>query len=333
MQKFMNNPNKMVEESLSGFAKCHAESVVRPSQNLQVLKYKHAPIAGKVGIVTGGGSGHNPAFIGYIGMNMLDAVAAGQIFVPPSAEEFYAAFKCADSGNGVACLFGNYERDNANVQKAIEMAAKDNITVKTVVSNDDVASAPAHKKEKRRGISGEVFMWKIGGAAAAKGMSLDEVIAVSQKAVDNTRSFGVGLSSCIIPLTGRPNYSIEEGTMEVGVGHHGDPSLDVCKLKPASGTADIMLDATLCELRPEKSDELVVMISGLGATTLMEQYILYDRIHDRLVEQGIKIYRSFVGDFFTSLDMMGASLTLMKLDSELKELLDYPADGISFKRF
>jgi dihydroxyacetone kinase-like protein len=324
MQRIINDPDNVVEDMLEGFVKNHRE-LVSKTDNPRVIKYKHAPVKGKVGIVTGGGSGHKPAFIGYVGKNMVDAVAVGEIFSSPTAKAFYDAFKAADAGNGVACLYGNYAGDNMNVRIAIEMAEEDGIVVRKVVANDDAASAPKTELEKRRGVAGEIFMWKIGGAKAAKGASLDEVIASAKKAIDNTRSIGIGLTPCTIPAVGKPNFKIEEGTMEVGIGHHGEPGINVCQLKTADEMARMMLDVILPDLPFSSGDEVAVLVSGLGATPVMEQYILFNKVESILSENGISIYKSYVGNYFTSLDMMGITLTVMKLDAELKELLDAEA--------
>lgn len=332
MQRIINKPEEVVEDMLKGFVKNHRD-IVEGTDNPRVIKYKKAPITGKVGVVTGGGSGHKPAFIGYIGKNMVDAVAVGEVFSSPTAKAFYDAFKAADSGKGVACLYGNYAGDNMNVKMAIELAKEDGIEVKTVVANDDVASAPKTEREKRRGVAGEVLMWKIGGAKAAKGGSLDEVIAAAQKAIDNTRSVGIGLTPCTIPAVGKPNFQIKEGTMELGIGHHGEPGIKVVELKTANEMAEMMLDIILPDYPFVEGDEVVVLVSGLGATPLMEQYILYNRVEEVLKEKGIKIHRSYVGNYFTSLEMMGITLTLMKLDEELKELIDEEANSMGFKQF
>ena len=221
MDRIYNDPNYMVEDMLKGFVKAHKD-LIEPTENARVLKYKNAPVENKVGIVTGGGSGHKPAFIGYIGKNLCDAVAVGEIFSSPTAAAFLDAFKAADSGRGVACLYGNYAGDNMNVKMAIRKAKAAGITVKTVVANDDCASAPKDEISKRRGVAGEVLMWKVGGAKAAMGADLDEVIAAAQKAIDNTRSVGIGTAPCTIAAVGHPNFTIEDGTMEVGIGHHGE---------------------------------------------------------------------------------------------------------------
>ncbi len=332
MQRIINDPNQVVEDMLKGFVQCHAD-LVSPTGNPRVLKYKNAPVAGKVGIVTGGGSGHKPAFIGYIGKNMVDAVAAGEIFSSPSARAFYDAFKAADAGKGVACLYGNYAGDNMNVKMAMELAEDDGIRVKTVVANDDVPSAPKNEREKRRGVAGEVLMWKVGGAKAALGGDLDEVIAAAQKAIDNTRSIGIGLTPCTIPAVGHPNFSIEPGKMEVGIGHHGEPGIEVRDIKRADEMAAIMVDTVLPDLPFIENDEVVVLVSGLGATPVMELYILFNKVAEILKDKRIKIHRSYVGNYFTSLEMMGVTLTVMKLDDERKKLVDMEADSMGLKQF
>ena len=332
MQRIINDPTCVVEDMLAGYLKCHSR-LVSQTDNARVLKYLHAPVDGKVGIVTGGGSGHKPAFIGYIGRNMVDAVAVGEIFTSPSAKAFYDAFKTADSGNGVACLYGNYAGDNMNVKMARKMAEKEGLRVETVIANDDVASAPKTEREKRRGVAGEVLMWKVGGARAALGGRLEDVILSAQKAIDNTRSVGIGLTPCTVPAVGKPNFSIEPGKMEVGIGHHGEPGVQVADIKTADEIAAMMLDIILPDLPFQGGDEVVALVSGLGATPVMELYILYNRIFDLLRVLNISVYRPYVGNYFTSLDMMGATMTLMKVDSELKDLIDLDADCMGLTQF
>lgn len=327
----MNNPDNIVDEMLSGFVKTHKD-IVETTDNKRVLKTKE-PVEGRVGVVTGGGSGHKPAFIGYIGKNMCDAVAVGEICSSPTAVAFLDAFKAANGGKGVACLYGNYSGDNMNVKMAVKMAKKEGIEVKTVVANDDVASAPKDQCEKRRGVAGEVLMWKVGGAKANKGGSLDEVIAAAQKAIDNTRSVGIGLTPCVLPAVGHPNFEIKDGTMEVGIGHHGEPGIEVCKLETANQMAKRMVDVVLPDLPFNSGDDVVVLVSGLGATPVMELYVLYDEIERLISGRGINIHKAYVGNYFTSLEMMGATLTVMKLDDELKELIDMPANTMGLKQF
>jgi dihydroxyacetone kinase-like protein len=326
----MNDPDDIVDEMLKGFLKAHAD-IVEAHANPRVVKAKNIP-AGKVGVVTGGGSGHKPAFIGYVGENLCDAAAVGEICSSPTAAAFLDAIKAANGGRGVACLYGNYSGDNMNVKMAVKQARKLGIEVGTVVANDDVASAPKDQREKRRGVAGEVLMWKAGGARAAQGGRLDEVIAAAQKAIDNTRSVGIGLTPCTLPAVGHPNFKIEEGAMEVGIGHHGEPGISVCALETAARMAKRMVDVILPDYPFAKGDEVVVLVSGLGATPVMELYVLYDEIDRLLGAAGIKTHRAYVGNYFTSLEMMGATLTVMKLDGELKELIDMPAYGMGLRQ-
>jgi len=233
-----------------------------------------------------------------------------------------------NGGKGVACLYGNYAGDNMNVKMAIKMAEKEGIQVRTVVANDDVPSAPKGEREKRRGVAGEILMWKVGGAKAAMGGSLDEVIAVAQKAIDSTRSIGIGLSACTIPAVGKPNFQIADGEMEVGIGHHGEPGMKVMKTTSANEMADLMLDTVLPDLPFTSGQEVALLLSGLGATPIMELYILYARLADVLAKKDLKVRFSFVGNLFTSLEMMGVTLTLMKLDRELEACLAYPCRSL-----
>ncbi len=332
MQKIINDPNAVVEQMLEGYRKANAD-LVASTGNPRVLKYRGAPVAGKVGIVTGGGSGHKPAFIGYIGRHMVDAVAVGEIFTSPPAQMFFDAFKAASAGKGVACLYGNYSGDVMNVRLAIEMASEEGIEVKTVVANDDVPSAPRDRRETRRGVAGEILMWKVGGARAAMGGSLEEVAAAAQKAIDNTRSMGVGLSACTIPAVGHPNFTVEPGKMEVGIGHHGEPGLEVVELESAERIAARMVGMIVPDLPFKGGDEVVALISGLGSTPLLELYILYGEVERLLADRGIRVYRPYVGNYFTSLEMAGVTLTVMRLDEELKACVDYPADSMGLRQF
>jgi len=332
MQKFINDPSMVVDEMLTAYVLAHAD-LVTVTENERVIKYKNAPIEGKVGIVTGGGSGHKPAFIGYVGRNMVDAVACGELFSSPPAQMFYDAALAANSGNGIAILYGNYAGDNMNVAMAIEQLEEDSIVVKKVVANDDVPSAPKGEESRRRGVAGEILMWKVGGAKAAMGGSLDEVIDAAQKAIDNTRSMGIGLSPCTIPEVGHPNFTIPEGKMEIGIGHHGEPGIEVVDLESAAQVAKRMCDIIIPDLPFESGDEVVVLISGLGSTPIMELYILYNDVQKILKEKGITIYVSYIGNYFTSLEMGGATLTLMKLDDELKTCMDYECDSVGMRQF
>jgi phosphoenolpyruvate---glycerone phosphotransferase subunit DhaK len=332
MQRILNNPGEVVNDMLKGFLKAHRD-IVAPTGNPRVVRSVAAPVKDKVGIVTGGGSGHKPAFIGYVGRNMVDAVAVGEVFSSPTAKSFFDAFRAADAGRGVACLYGNYAGDVMNVRMAMELAEDARLTVKTVVANDDVASAPPEERSRRRGVAGEVLMWKAGGARAALGGDLDAVVASAQKAMDNTRSVGIGLCPCTIPAVGHPNFKIKPGTMEVGIGHHGEPGIRVESLRPARDMARMMVDIVLPDLPFAKGDDVVVLLSGLGATPVMELFLLYDEVERLLAAQGISVHRPYVGNFFTSLDMSGVTLTVMKTDSELKELVDLEADCMGLTQF
>lgn len=326
MQRILNNADNIVDEMLEGLLKAHGELAER-TENPRAIRSKFWE-PGRVGVVTGGGSGHKPAFIGYCGKNLCDAVAVGEICSSPTAAAFLEAFRSVDSGKGVACLYGNYSGDNMNVKMAVKMAKKMGITVKTVVANDDVASAPKDQREKRRGVAGEVLMWKCGGAMAATGAELDEVIRVAQKAIDSTRSVGIGLTPCTLPAVGHPNFEIKPGTMEVGIGHHGEPGIEVCPLESAAGMAKRMTDIVLPDYPFGEGDEVVVLVSGLGATPVMELYVLYNEIEKILTEKKIRVHKAYVGNYFTSLDMMGATLTVMKLDDELKSMIDAPCQSM-----
>lgn len=331
MKKFVNDPNLVVEEMIEGYAQAHRDKV-RLLTEARVVARKDAPVKEKVGVVTGGGSGHKPAFIGYIGRGMVDAVAAGEIFTSPPANAFYHAFKAAEGGKGVACLYGNYAGDVMNVDMAVEMADAEGITVKQVIANDDVPSAPKGSEGERRGVAGEILMWKIGGAMAEMGGDLDEVIEAARKAINNTRSIGVGLSPCIIPAVGKPNFTLRENEMEVGIGHHGEPGIRKMEIKSADEVAQMMMDVILPDLPFRSGDEVCVLISGLGSTPLMEMYIIYRKINEMLHTKKISTYKTYIGNYFTSLEMAGVTLTVMRMDDQLKKLLDFPADAVHFKQ-
>ncbi|MGA1800560.1 dihydroxyacetone kinase subunit DhaK [Rhizobium sp. HT1-10] len=321
MQRFINDPDQVVEDTVKGFVKAHSD-ILRLGANPRVVVAKDAPVAGKVGVVTGGGSGHEPGFMGYTGRNMLDAVAVGELFSSPTAKSFHDAIREANGGAGVVCLYGNYAGDNMNVKMAVRLAAKDDIEVATVVANDDVCSAPPHEREKRRGVAGEIFMWKIGSAKASQGGSLEEVRAIAQKAIDNCRSIGVGLGPCTLPAVGHPNFQIEPGTMEVGIGHHGEPGVRVEPLKTAEAIAKDMVQIVLDDHNLAPGTEVAVLVSGLGATPLNELYILNDTIETEITARGLVIHKTYVGNYFTSLEMVGATLTVLALDEEIKPLLE-----------
>lgn len=330
MQRFINDPDDIVDETVAGFVRAYSDLIAVSPENPRVVVSKSAGETGRVGIVTGGGSGHEPAFIGYTGRNMVDACAIGELFSSPTAKAFGDAINAADGGAGVAVLYGNYAGDNMNVKMAAKLAKKAGVEVASVVANDDVCSAPAEEREKRRGVAGEIFMWKIGAAKAAAGADLAGVIAAAQKAIDNCRSVGVGLGPCTLPAVGHPNFQIEPGTMEIGIGHHGEPGVRVEPLKSADATAEDMVKIVLDDHDLPAGTEVAVLVSGLGATPINETYVLYDKMAREIEARGLTIHRSYVGNYFTSLDMVGATLTVMALDDELKPLLDLDTASPAF---
>ncbi len=326
MQRFINDADCVVEDMLRGYVKAHGDAVALSDANPRVLKLREAPLSGKVGLVSGGGSGHEPAFLGYVGHNLLDAAAVGEVFSSPTAQSFADAFRAADGGAGIACLFGNYAGDTMNVTLAMQMAEQDGLVVKTVKAKDDIASAPKALSHQRHGIAGGVLIWKTAGAVAAGGGSLDEVIAMAQKTADDTRSLCVGLSACTIPAVGQPNFSIAPDTLEFGIGHHGEAGIRVEPIKSAAEIAREMTAALLADFDDLAPDaEFAVLLSGLGCTPLMELYILFDQVSDSLAARGHRIARSLVGDYVTSLDMNGVCLTLLRLDRDILQALDFPA--------
>lgn len=326
MKKLINNPELVVDEMLEGFVKAHSQYVRQLPENKRSIVINRETRPGKVGVVIGGGSGHKPAFIGYIGEGLADGVPVGNIFASPPPDPILEVTKAVDKGAGVIYLYGNYAGDCMNFDMAAELAELENIRVETVRVTDDVASAPNSEIEKRRGIAGGFFVYKAAGAAAAMGHSLDEVVRLAKKANDNTRTMGVALTPCSIPQTRKPSFELGENEMEIGLGVHGEPGVERGKLKPADEVADRLLNTILADMPLEKGDRVAVLVNGLGSTPYLELYIMFRRVSQVLAEKGIEIYRSYVGEYVTSLEMGGCSITLMKLDEELAQLVDYPAD-------
>lgn len=324
MRRLINNPYNVVEEMLEGFCKAHSDHVKLLESDGRVVVSKKAPVKDKVGIIIGGGSGHEPLFLGYVGENFADAAVIGNINTSPAPEPCYNAVKAVDAGKGCLYLYGNYAGDVMNFDMGAEMAAADGIRVETVLVTDDVYSSTNIKD--RRGVAGDFFVFKAAAAKAAMGANLDEVKAAAIKANYNTRSMGVALSSSTLPATGKPIFEMEDGDMEIGMGIHGEPGVRRGKLQEADKVVDEIMKYVLPDLPFNKGDEVAVLVNSLGATPLMDLHICYRRVAQILEEKGINIYRSFVGPYATSMDMSGMSITLMKLDNELKQLLDYPCD-------
>jgi phosphoenolpyruvate---glycerone phosphotransferase subunit DhaK len=327
LQRIIDSPDDVADDAIAGFVAARPDLLTR-TDHPRVLRVTTPSSRRKIGIVTGGGSGHEPAFLGYVGPGLVDAVAIGEVFASPTAKAFHAAFRAADRGHGVACLYGNYAGDNMNVKMAVKLAAKDGIEVRTVVANDDVASAGPQERDRRRGVAGEILMWKAAGACADDGGSLEQVIAAAQHAIDSTRSIGIGLSACTIPAAGKPNFSIADGMMEMGIGHHGEPGIAVMPIGTAREMAGLMVDRILADQPGATGKAVAVIVSGLGATPLMELYLLYGHVERLLRERGLDVTRRLVGNYFTSLEMLGVSLTVMWLDPDLDRWLGRPASSI-----
>lgn len=328
MKKFINKPENVENEMLSGIAKMHPEYVKR-LEGLDVIVRKNKK-EGKVALISGGGSGHEPAHAGYVGYGMLDAAVAGPVFTSPTPDQIYEAIKATDAGKGTLLIIKNYTGDVMNFDMAAEMAAMEDIKVEQVIVNDDVAVKDSLYTTGRRGVAGTVFVHKIAGAAAEKGRSLDEVKKVAEKVISNVRTMGVAISPCTVPAAGKPGFEINDDEMEVGIGIHGEPGTHKEKLTSADEITAHLLDCILKDLDFEGS-EVAVMINDAGATPLMELYIVGNKLSDILKEKGIKVYKNFVGHYMTSIEMAGFSISLLKLDDELKTLLDSKADTPAFK--
>ena len=328
MKKIINDPNQVVSEMLLGLSKANP-NVVYAGEGVEVISRKEKKV-NKVGVISGGGSGHEPAHAGYVGRGMLDAAVAGNVFASPSPDRIIEGIKAADSGAGVLMVIKNYSGDIMNFEMAGELADMEDIKTASVVVKDDVAVPNSTYSTGRRGIAGTVFVHKVAGAAAEQGKSLEEVQAATQKAADNVRSMGMAMSPCILPGVGTPGFTLAEDEVEIGMGIHGEPGVNRETLVPAKELAEKLLGHILADYDYTGS-EVAVMVNGLGGTPLMELYILYNEVEKILTEKGIQIYRTFVGNYMTSLEMSGCSVTLLKLDDELKGYLDYPSEAPGFR--
>lgn len=333
MKKFINDPFDFVEELTEGIIHAHPDYYRAENGDLRVIVRQDAPVKGKVAIATGGGSGHLPVFMGYVGKGLADGACIGNVFSSPSAGQMKRVTKAIDSGAGVLYLYGRYQGDMMNFNSAAEESKQNGIRVETVVVSDDIASAPPEKHNERRGVAGIFFAYKIAGAMADEMASLDEVKRVTQKAVDNTRSLGVALGPCTIPLVGKPNFEISDDEMEIGMGIHGEQGVERVKMRTADEIAANLVDRVVNDMPFVAGDEVAVLVNSLGATPLEELYVLYRKIDDLLREKGLVLHRPYVGRYACSMEMQGMSLSLMKLDDELKRLLDAPADSPFFKQF
>lgn len=321
MKKIINQPEMYTEDMLRGIYAAHPQQVKYVEGDLRCYCTAQK-VPGKVSIVTGGGTGHLPLFLGYVGENLLDGCGVGGVFQSPSAEQIYHVTKEVEAGAGVLYLYGNYTGDIMNFDMSAEMCELDDIPTRSIVGADDVNSnaAPA----ARRGVAGIFFMYKSAGAKAAQMGNLDEVLAAAQKAKDNTRTVGFALTPCVIPELGKSNFTLGENEMAMGMGIHGEPGVWNGPIKTARELAAESLNTILQDMPLSEGDEVAVLVNGLGASSLEELYIFYGSAAEILASKGIKVYRSFVGEYATSMEMMGASISLCKVDEELKQLLDMP---------
>ena len=332
MKKLINDPDDFVDEVIEGLLLAHPAQLRAVSEDGRALVRADAPVAGHVGIVTGGGSGHLPAFLGYVGVGLCTGVAVGNVFSSPSSEQMYEATKAVDGGAGVLYLYGNYGGDVFNFDLAGDLAELDDIKTRTVLITDDALSAPIERRTERRGVAGMVFAFKIAGASAERGDDLDRVADLVQRAVDATRTVGVGLSPTILPAAGKPTFELADGEMEIGIGIHGEPGQHRGPLEQADQVGDRLISVIIADLKLVAGDKVAVMVNGLGATPAEELYLIYRRVHQTLAERGVGIYRPYVGEYATSLEMAGASVTVMRLDDDLTELLDAPASSPFFRQ-
>ncbi len=332
MKKFINDPKNFVKDMLEGILCAHPKQLTHVNDDRHCIVKAGPKREGKVGIATGGGSGHLPLFLGYVGEGLLDGCAVGDVFQSPSSDQMFEVTKAIDSGAGVLYIYGNYGGDIMNFDMAAEMASMENIRVEQVVAGEDVASAPKGEEEKRRGVAGIFYVYKCAGAKADELASLDEVKRVADKAAGNVRTMGVALSPNIIPEIGKPQFSLGENEMEIGMGIHGEPGIRRGELRGAEEIVQEMLPPILDDLPIRKGDEVSILINGLGATPLEELYVLYRTVHKMVTERGIAVFNVYLGEFATSLEMAGASISVLRLDDELKALLSKSARSPFFEQ-
>lgn len=325
MKKFLNKPEAFVDEMLEGILAAHPDQLKNVADDLRCIVRADAPKSGKVALATGGGSGHLPLFLGYVGQGMLDGCSVGGVFQSPSAEQMLEVTKAIHGGKGVLYIYGNYGGDIMNFDMSTEMADMEDIRVESYVAGEDVASAPKGEEGKRRGVAGIFYVYKCAGAKADEGADLDEVKRVAEKAGANVRTMGVALSPVIVPEVGKPSFTIGEGEMEIGMGIHGEPGIRRGTLQTADEVVQEMMDKILPDLPYQKGDEVSVLVNGLGATPKEELYVAYRKVAAILKDLGISVFKVYVGEFATSLEMTGFSISVLKLDPELKGLLAKPA--------
>ena len=322
-KKIINDPYKVVDEMVDGIVLAHHNILRFANNNKRAVVRKDAPIKDKVGILIGGGSGHEPAFVGYVGKGLADGAAIGNVFASPSPNPVVDATKAISGGKGVVYMYGNYAGDIMNFDMAAELCVAENIPVKTVLVTDDIASAAIDNKKDRRGVAGDFYVFKIAGAAADQGLNINEVCRLAEKANNNTLSMGVALAPCSLPHTLEPSFILEDNEMEIGLGIHGEAGVRKGEIKSSDEITTELMNSILTELN--SAPKVSVLINGLGSTPLMELYIMFKKVKEILDKSRIEIHSSFVGEYVTSLEMNGASITLLKLDEELQPLLENPA--------
>ncbi|OSQ41864.1 dihydroxyacetone kinase [Thalassospira sp. MCCC 1A01428] len=327
IKKFLNRPKDAVDESIAGALLAHEKCLAPIAGTTRALRAIDGPRDGKVGLVIGGGSGHEPGFLGYVGRGLADAVAIGNVFASPPPDPILAATLAANGGAGVLHIFGNFSGDLMNFEMAAEMAKARGVPVKTVVTTDDVASAPVDARAARRGVAGNVFVFKIAGAACDRMLPLETCAALAQRANERCYTMGVALEPGASLDTRRPSFVLGPDDMEIGVGVHGEPGIARVHVASADETADLIADRLLDEMRPAEGDEVALLVNSLGSTPHMELYILNRRLRERLKARRVKAHVTLIGHYYTSLDMAGVSVTMMHLDPELKTLLDHPCSS------
>jgi phosphoenolpyruvate---glycerone phosphotransferase subunit DhaK len=325
MKKLINRPEDAVREALAGVAAAHGDRLKVYTDPAFIARVD-APVQGKVAIVSGGGSGHEPAHGGFVGMGMLDAACPGQVFTSPTPDQMLAATKAVDGGAGVLHIVKNYTGDVMNFEMAAELAQDEGIPVEAVVIADDVAVQDSLYTAGRRGVGATILAEKICGAAAEQGRSLDEVAGLCRTVAANARSMGMALTSCTVPMTGKPTFELGTDEMEIGVGIHGEPGRERRALAPAHDIVEALATAIVDDLPFERGDQVLAFVNGMGGTPLMELYVVYHELQGFLEGRGITILRSLVGSYITSLDMAGCSITLLRLDDELTSLWDAPVN-------
>ncbi|MGD8194562.1 dihydroxyacetone kinase subunit DhaK [Herbiconiux sp. P18] len=330
MKKLINDPKNVVDEAVAGFGAAHGD-IVTVSLDPVYIARLDAPVAGKVGIVSGGGSGHEPLHGGFVGFGMLDAAVPGPVFTSPTPDPILAATKAVDAGKGVLHIVKNYTGDVLNFETAADLASAEDIEVRTVIVDDDVAVKDSLYTAGRRGVAGTVLVEKIAGAAAERGDDLDAVADVATKVNSRVRTMGVALTPCVVPHAGEPSFELADDEIEIGIGIHGEPGRERITLEPADAIVDRLLGPIMEDLPFESGDEVLLLVNGMGGTPQVELYIVFRRAAEVLAERGIMVTRSLVGNFVTSLEMQGASISVLKLDEELTELWDAPVQTAALR--